>query len=86
MSLIEKIAANIGKETRCILDFNDDTEEVIIYGAINLIQTLVSFLLTIVTGFIFGVIYEALIFTITVSILKKYSGGAHASSPGRCLF
>ncbi|WP_026889041.1 accessory gene regulator ArgB-like protein [Clostridium beijerinckii] len=86
MSLIEKIAANIGKETRCILDFNDDTEEVIIYGAINLIQTLISFLLTIVTGVIFGVIYEALVFTITVSILKKYSGGAHASSPGRCLF
>lgn len=86
MSVIEKIATNIGKETRYILNFNDDTEEVVIYGAINLIQTIVSFLLTIVIGFIFGVLYESLVFIIIVSILKKYSGGAHASSPGRCLF
>lgn len=86
MSLIEKIATNIGKKTRHILDFDDDTEEVVIYGAINLIQTSVSFLLTMVIGFIFSVLYESLLFTFTVSILKKYSGGAHASSPGRCLF
>ena len=86
MSVIENIAANIGKKTRHILDFDDDTEEVVIYGAINLIQTSLIFLLTIIIGFIFGVFYESLLFIITVSILKKYSGGAHASSPGRCLF
>lgn len=86
MSLIEKIATNIGKETRHILDFDDDTEEIVIYGAINVIQISVSFLLAAVIGFIFGVLYESLLFTITVSILKKYSGGAHASSPGHCLF
>ncbi len=39
-----------------------------------------------VIGFIFGVLYESLVFAITLSILKKYSGGAHASSPSRCLF
>lgn len=86
MSLIEKIAAHIGKKTKCILAFDDETEEVVIYGAINLIQTSLSFLLTIGIGFILGVFYESLLFTLTVSILKKYSGGAHASSPGRCLF
>ncbi|ALB45904.1 accessory gene regulator ArgB-like protein [Clostridium beijerinckii] len=86
MSVIESIAANIGKKTKYILDFDDNTEEIVIYGAMNLIQTTVSFFLVIVIGFIFGVIYESLVFTIIVSILKKYSGGAHASSPGRCLF
>ena len=86
MSMTEKIATNIGKRTRCILNFDDDTEEVVVYGAINLIQTSVSFLLIIVIGFIFGVLYESLLFTITVSTLKKYSGGTHASTPGRCLF
>lgn len=86
MSVIESIAANVGKKTRSILDFDDDTEEIVIYGAINLIQTTVSFLLAIAIGFIFDVIYESLAFTITVSMLKKYSGGAHASTPGRCLF
>lgn len=86
MSLIERIAASIGKKTKYILGFDEDTEEVVIYGAINIIQTTISFLLTIVIGFIFGVLYEALLFTFIVCILKKYSGGAHASSPGRCLF
>lgn len=86
MSLIEKIAVNIGKRTRYILDFDEEIEEVVVYGAINIIQTSLSFLLTIVIGFIFGVLYESLLFTLTVCILKKYSGGAHASSPGRCLF
>lgn len=86
MSLVETVANNIGKKTRSILDFDDDTEEIVIYGAINLIQTTLSFLFTIIIGFVFGVVYEVLIFTITVSTLKKYSGGPHASSPGRCLF
>lgn len=86
MSVIENIGASIGKKTRCILDFDDETEEVVIYGAINLIQTSLSFLLTMVIGFIFDVFYESLLFTVIVCILKKYSGGAHASSPGRCLF
>lgn len=86
MSLIEKTAVNIGKKTRYILDFDKDTEEVVVYGAINIIQTSISFLLTIIIGFIFGVLYESFLFTLTVCILKKYSGGAHASSPGRCLF
>lgn len=86
MSLIEKIATNIGKKTKHILNFDDDTEEVVVYGAINLIQTSLNFLVAIIVGFIFGVVYESLIFTITISTLKKYSGGPHASSPGRCLF
>ncbi len=43
MSLIERIADNIGKRTRYILDFDDDNEEIVIYGAINLIQTTISF-------------------------------------------
>lgn len=86
MSLVEKAANNIGKKTRSILDFDDDTEEVVIYGAINLIQTTLGILFTVIIGFVFGVVYEALIVTITISTLKKYSGGPHASSPGRCLF
>lgn len=86
MSLVEKAANNIGKKTRSILDFDDDTEEVVIYGAINLIQTTLGIVFTVIIGFVFGVVYEALIVTITISILKKYSGGPHASSPGRCLF
>lgn len=86
MSLIEKTAAKIGKRTRYILDFDDDTEEVVIYGATNIIQITISFLLAIAIGFLFGVLYESVLFTFIVSMLKKYSGGAHASSPGRCLF
>lgn len=85
MSLTEKMAVKIGNNAKSILNVDNDTEEIIIYGAINLIQTISAFLCVIIAGSIFGVLYEALIFTISVAILRKYSGGAHASSPIRCI-
>ncbi|EHI98140.1 Accessory gene regulator B [Clostridium sp. DL-VIII] len=84
MSLTEKMAVKIGKNAKSVLNIDNDTEEIIIYGAINLIQIISAFTCVIIAGLIFGVLCEALIFTISVSILRKYSGGAHASSPLRC--
>ncbi|MFA9399319.1 MAG: accessory gene regulator ArgB-like protein [Clostridiaceae bacterium] len=86
MKLTEEIATNIGKNARVILNVDEDKEKIIIYGAIGLFQILWSVLWTMVIGMVFGVVYEVLLFSIVVSVLKKYSGGAHASSPGRCIF
>lgn len=44
-----------------------------------------SILWVIVLGYFFNILFEALLFSTVVSILKKYSGGAHASSPRRCI-
>ena len=85
MSLAEKIAIRIGNNAKLFLKVDEDQEQVIIYGAINLFQVIFAFLWVIIAGVFFGVLYEAVLFTVTVGILRKYSGGAHASSPSRCI-
>lgn len=85
MYLTERIAAKIGENARTVLKVDEKKEKIIVYGAIGLLQILWSILWTILIGIIFGVVYEALLFSIIVGMLKRYSGGAHASSPGRCI-
>lgn len=85
MSLTEKMSIAIGRRAKFALDIDGDTEKVIVYGAFNLIQTIWSIICIIIAGFLFNVLYEALLFSFIISILKKYSGGAHASSPSRCI-
>lgn len=85
MYLTEKLAIILGKKARIFLNADKNKEQIIVYGAINLLQIIFSILYVIVTGFILGVLYEALIFSTTASILRKYSGGVHAISPNRCI-
>ncbi|WP_271811312.1 accessory gene regulator ArgB-like protein [Clostridium beijerinckii] len=85
MSLTEKIATKIGNNAKLFLNVNEEQEQIIVYGAINLFQMLFAILWVIIAGLLFGVFYEALIFSVTASILRKYSGGVHASSPSRCV-
>lgn len=85
MSLVENLAISLGKKAKLLLNINNTEEKIIVYGAINLLQTILSILWIVVAGFILGVLFEALIFSTATSILRKYSGGVHASSPNRCI-
>lgn len=85
MSLTEKMAVKVGNNAKLFLNVNEEQEQIIIYGAICLFQIIFAFLWVMIVGLFFGVFYEALIFTIAVSIFRKYSGGAHASSSSRCI-
>ncbi|WP_368490028.1 accessory gene regulator ArgB-like protein [Clostridium sp. BJN0013] len=85
MYLTEKLAVSLGKKAKILLNIDKNREQIIVYGAINLLQTVFSILWIIIAGFILGVLYEALIFSTAASILRKYSGGVHASSPNRCI-
>ncbi|MDP4177775.1 MAG: accessory gene regulator B family protein [Bacillota bacterium] len=86
MTLTEKISNKVGIYARSILNVDEEKEMVIVYGAIGLLQIIWSVLWTLAISLIFRVVFEAMLFTIIVSILKKYSGGAHATSPSRCIF
>lgn len=86
MYLTEQIANGIGIKATKVLNINEEAEKIIIYGAMSLLQIFYAFLWTTLVSIVFGVFYEAMLFTIVVSVLKKYSGGAHASSPARCVF
>ena len=85
MSLTEKIAVKIGNNAKVFLNVNEEQEQRIIYGAICLFQMIFATLWVIIAGLFFGVFYETLIFTVSVTSFRKYSGGAHASSPSRCI-
>lgn len=84
MFLIEKLTNDIAFKISSILKLDKDQEEIIAYGAFNLIQTVWCISLVLLFGAVFNVTGKAIIISFATSILRKYSGGAHASSPNRC--
>lgn len=76
----EKLSSDIAKE----LNLDDDKKSVINYGIFSFVQMGFSVLLVMIVGAIFNVFVESLITSFTTSILRKSSGGAHASSPIKC--
>lgn len=83
---MEKLCNKIANKIAIELDFDNDKKEVLAYGAFALFQMLISIVLVLLFGLIFKVAVEALIISFIVSILRKYSGGVHASSPSACMF
>jgi accessory gene regulator B len=81
---MERLSSNIATKIAEELKLSEDQKEVIAYGTFALIQTIVSIIIFIIFGSIFNVLVEVLIISFTTSILRKYSGGIHASSPGIC--
>ncbi len=84
MFLIENLSNKIGYKIAGTLKLDKDQEEIMIYGAFNLLQLLWSTLWVVVFGMAFNILMEVLIIYCAIILLRKYSGGVHASSPGRC--
>jgi accessory gene regulator B len=84
MLKIENICKRISDNVAQELNLDDDKRSVINYGIFAFIQMGICIALVIVFGLIFNVVIEALIVSFTISILRKSSGGAHATSPERC--
>ena len=83
---MERLADSIATRISLELNLDKDNKEVIAYGTFGLLQILFSIGLVFFFGWIFNVAFEALIISFTGAVLRKYSGGAHASSPGICTF
>lgn len=78
--LSNKIANIVSQE----LKLDKDNQEVIAYGTFAILQIIISIILVVIFGLIFNVTVESLIICLTTSVLRKYSGGAHSSSPYIC--
>lgn len=74
------ISSNIAEE----LKLDQDQKSIVNYGLFAFIQTFFSILIVLICGLILNVAKEAMIISFVISILRKSSGGVHASSPGRC--
>lgn len=67
------------------LGYGEDKRDIIAYGLFALVHTVLAIVVTAIVGVLCGVMIEALILSFTIAILRKVSGGIHATSPGRCL-
>jgi accessory gene regulator B len=81
---MERYSKAIAAKLALELGFDDDRRDVMAYGAFALIQMFISIGLVMIFGLVFDVVAEALIISFTASVLRKYSGGVHASSPNTC--
>lgn len=81
---MEKLNNKIAEKIALELQLDDNKKEVIAYGTFGLIQMIFSIGLVVAFALIFSVVKEALIISFTSAILRKYSGGVHASTPSRC--
>jgi len=80
LTLSKKISTII-----CInLDINGEKKEIIEYGMIALVQTVIFVLAVFFAGIFTGTAFAALIICFSTSILRKSSGGFHVSSINIC--
>lgn len=83
---MENLARKIANNVAISLDYDDEKKAVIAYGLTAIIQITVTILLIILCGIIVNALIEAIIICLSASILRKYSGGAHAGSTELCTF
>ncbi|KLE15946.1 accessory gene regulator B family protein [Clostridium sp. C8] len=81
---LELICKNISINLKNQLNLDEDKASIIEYGLFAFFHMSISILLVAVIGLIFNVMIEALIISFVVAILRKFSGGAHASTALNC--
>jgi accessory gene regulator B len=79
-NLVRKLASRIALS----LGYDAEKEAVVAYGLLAIVQVAVTVLLALLLGFLIGAPMEAMIVCFSVSILRKYSGGAHAYNADFC--
>lgn len=84
MSNVEKLSDFLASKVSTKLPINQDEKEVIAYGTFVLLQTILTIVILAVFGIVFNVLLEILIISTSSSLLRKYSGGAHATHPINC--
>jgi accessory gene regulator B len=81
---MEKLAQIIANKISSELGFDEEKKDVITYGLTAIIQTIITLLIILIIGIISGALIEALLICFSVSLLRKYSGGAHVNSIEMC--
>ncbi len=74
--LASKIAQSLG--------YDAEKESVIAYGLIAIVQVVLTVALALAAGLLIHAPAESMIVCFSVSILRRFSGGAHADSLGMC--
>jgi len=84
MSKIESISSKIALKIKVDMNLDQENYEVIKYGLYAFFQMIFSIATIILIGLIFNVAMEAFIISLAISILRRSSGGVHASNELNC--
>lgn len=82
---IERLSNSLAEFLGQSLQYSSEQISVLAYGLFGLIQTILSIIIVTILGFTLGITLESLILSFSIAILRKFSGGAHATSAERCL-
>jgi len=86
MGIIERASQGFSQAVAAQLNYSEKQREVVAYGAFALLHTLFSAAVVLVLGYLLGVLLPVAVMTVVAAIFRKFSGGAHCSSPNRCAF
>jgi accessory gene regulator B len=81
---MEILARKLANEIARTMQYDDEKEQVVAYGLIAIIQTAVTTVIVLLLGFLIGAPAEAMILCFSVSLLRRYTGGAHAETIELC--
>lgn len=81
---LELLCENISYILKKQLEIDEDNRIIIEYGLFAFFHMAISILAVLIIGAVFNVMIESLIISFTIAILRKFSGGAHASTPINC--
>ncbi|MDU5105362.1 accessory gene regulator B family protein [Clostridium sp.] len=82
---LEVLSKNMSNNIKRELNLDEDKRSIIEYGIFAFFQMISSILLVAIVGLLFNVMVEALIISSVGAILRKFSGGAHASTSVNCI-
>lgn len=85
MSLIERISLELSNELGNRLNKTDEEKAVLNYGLFMVIHTAIAIVLTFMVGIVTNTLITIMFISISSSLLKRYSGGVHSSTPNRCI-
>lgn len=83
---MERLAKKLAEKLSDELKFDNEKKAVVEYGLLALLQTVLNISLVLIISLVLGVAVEALIVSLSVMLLRKYSGGAHLGSIWSCSF
>ncbi|MGI6678924.1 MAG: accessory gene regulator ArgB-like protein [Dehalobacterium sp.] len=80
-----KFSTGIAKYLSQEIDLNQEQETVIAYSLDNILLGITGFVLIVFVGALFGAALPAAITALAGGILRRFSGGVHASTPLKCM-
>ncbi|MEG2788217.1 MAG: accessory gene regulator B family protein [Romboutsia sp.] len=84
MGSIEKVSLNLSDKLGAKLNKTKEEKSVLNYGLFIILHTLIGIILTFFVGIVTGTVIEIMSISITTALLKRYTGGVHATTPERC--